>query len=119
MASKKILLVEDDEYIRAALSELFRCEGYNVVLAENGQMGLEVLAAEMPDLVFLDLMMPVLDGYGFLRGKEALPPNLSGIPVVLLTATGEKGAPNFPAREVLTKPVEIDKLLGVAARYLA
>lgn len=116
--AQKILIIEDDDQIRDALRELFLCEGYSVRVAENGREGLEMMRTERPKLIFLDLMMPVLDGFGFLRAKQEAASDLAAIPVVLITAAGERNAQGCKVQEILTKPVEIDKLLAVAQRYL-
>lgn len=115
---KQILVVEDDDSIRDALEELFAGEGYSVAVAENGSTGLAAMANVKPQLVLLDLMMPVLDGRGFLRALEE-PANaaIASTPVVLITAAGEKGAAGCKVSEVLTKPIDIEKLLAVAQKY--
>ena len=115
---KQILVIEDDDSIRDALEELFASEGFSVAVAENGSAGLAALAVAKPRLVLLDLMMPVLDGRGFLRELEAQGDrSLAATPVVLITAAGEKGASGCRVSEVLTKPIDIDKLLAVAQKY--
>lgn len=115
---KQILVVEDDDSIRDALKELFSGEGYSVAVAENGSTGLTVLANVKPCLVLLDLMMPVMDGRGFLRALEInADRELAATPVVLITAAGEKGAAGCKVSEVLTKPIDIEKLLAVAEKY--
>lgn len=120
MAQRKILVIEDDESIREALEEIFSGEGYSVVVAENGKAGLAAMMAARPCLVLLDLMMPVMDGRGFLRAvEESGDPALQAIPVVLITAAGEKGAAGCKVSEVLIKPLDIDKLLQVARNRCA
>ncbi len=115
---KQILVIEDDDSIRDALEELFSSEGFSVAVAENGSVGLDALALSKPRLVLLDLMMPVMDGRGFLRALETIPDrDLAATPVVLITAAGEKGASGCKVSEVLTKPIDIDKLLAVAQKY--
>ncbi|HEY8278703.1 MAG TPA: response regulator [Bdellovibrionota bacterium] len=115
---KQILVIEDDDSIREALEELFVSEGYSVAMAENGSTGLETLAKVKPCLVLLDLMMPVMDGRGFLRAMaQAENRSVAKTPVVLITAAGEKGAAGCQVSEVLTKPIDIAKLLQVAQRY--
>lgn len=114
----QILVVEDDDSIRDALKELFTSEGYSVAVSENGQTGFSALKEIQPRLVLLDLMMPVMDGRAFLRAvEEAKVPALSETPVVLITAAGEKGVTDCNVSEVLTKPIDIEKLLAVAQRY--
>lgn len=83
------VLVIDDEF---GIAELFEAvledEGYRVLTATNGKHGLEVLAEERADLVFLDYMMPVMDGAAVLRGMKA-DPALQGIPVVMMSSMPE------------------------------
>ncbi len=115
---KQILVIEDDDSIRDALEELFASEGFSVATAENGRVGLAALASTKPCLVLLDLMMPVLDGRGFLSAlEESDDRELASTPVVLITAAGEKGATGCKVSEVLTKPIDIEKLLAVATKY--
>jgi two-component system chemotaxis response regulator CheY len=115
---KQILVVEDDDSIRDALQELFAGEGYSVAVAENGSSGLAEMANVKPRLVLLDLMMPVMDGRGFLRALDEISDRkLAATPVVLITAAGEKGAAGCKVSEVLTKPIDIEKLLAVAQKY--
>lgn len=115
---KQILVIEDDDSIRDALEELFSSEGFSVAVAENGSIGLQALASAKPCLVLLDLMMPVMDGRGFLRALEEFPDRaLAATPIVLITAAGERGAAGCKVSEVLTKPIDIEKLLAVAQKY--
>ena len=83
------VVVIDDEF---GIAELFEAvledEGYRVLIATNGKRGLEVLAEERADLVFLDYMMPVMDGAAVLRGMKANP-TLQGIPVVMMSSMPE------------------------------
>lgn len=76
--TKKILITEDETLLRNALSEKLRLEGFEVLAAENGQKGLDLALAEHPDLILLDIIMPVMDGLTMLKklredawGKEA------------------------------------------------
>ena len=66
MPSKKILVIEDDDSIRELLVELLQSEGYLVVSVSNGLEGIKYLESHSnPDLILMDLMMPVMDGYSF------------------------------------------------------
>lgn len=80
----KILVVEDEEILLTALSEELRQEGFEVVGAKDGVEGLEKAAAEQPDLMLLDLVMPRLDGISALKQLKAQD-NTKEIPVVILT----------------------------------
>lgn len=69
----RVLIVDDDRSIRLLCATLLRCEGYDVIEAQDGQEGLERALAEAPDLVLLDISMPILDGFGLaaaLRSDE-------------------------------------------------
>lgn len=68
----KILVIDDDQGIRQLLDSLLRHKGYNVLLAENGQKGLELFRQERPDVIVLDLKMPEMDGLTVLRHVRSL-----------------------------------------------
>lgn len=81
---KRILIIEDEKPLREAFAYLLQSEGYEVVLAENGKIGLERLAKFKPHLILLDMLMPVMDGMTFL--KEAhLPAKFPGIKAIMLS----------------------------------
>ena len=82
---KTILIVEDDLEIRQSMQEILEEEGYTVLSAKNGSEGLQILndTSPLPGLVFLDLMMPVLDGYSF-RKSQLLNPKFALVPTVPL-----------------------------------
>lgn len=82
-----ILLVEDDATLRFSLSMALKSEGYRVVVASDGDEGLERALREPPDLVLLDVMMPKRNGFEVLRELRAHDPLL---PVLLVTARGEE-----------------------------
>src|SRR3989338_34909 len=80
----KILIVEDEEILLTALSEELKQEGFDAIGAKDGLEGVEKAAAEQPDLILMDLVMPKLDGIGALRQlKES--DQTKNIPVVILT----------------------------------
>jgi two-component system, OmpR family, response regulator MprA len=79
-----VLVVDDESVMQGLLQDILSAEGYQVATANNGEEGLERIAELHPDLVVLDLMMPVLDGWGVLRALEGR----SGIPpVIVLSAS--------------------------------
>ncbi|MFL6646633.1 MAG: response regulator, partial [Sulfurifustaceae bacterium] len=82
-----VLVIEDDADIRGCVVEALEGEGYTVVTAENGQEGIDSLrnAARLPDLIILDLMMPVKDGVEF-RMEQQAEPRWKDIPVIVMTA---------------------------------
>ena len=85
---KKVLIVEDDKYLRDVYSELIKSEGYNVLTAENGQIGLQTVLSQKPDIILLDLMMPVMDGKTMLHQLRSME-EFKKTPVVILTNAGD------------------------------
>ena len=86
--AKRILLVDDEKDIRDILRAILEHEGYSILEASDGSEGVEKASAEKPDLIILDIMMPVLDGFG---AAEKLKTNKDtfGIPIIMLTAKDE------------------------------
>ena len=84
-AEGPVLIIDDDPDARERMSAMLIREGWRVASAENGIAGLEATAAKKPCLILLDLMMPEMDGFGFLRALRAKP-EWRDIPVVVLTA---------------------------------
>ncbi len=120
--SKKILIIEDQATMRRNLALLLEMEGYRVVTAENGRLGLEVARQEMPDVILCDVMMPEMDGYAVvqhLREDAAF----AATPFLFLTAKGEKSdirvGMNFGADDYLTKPVVREDLLAAIEARLS
>jgi len=111
-----ILVVDDDQGAMEALSDILEYEGYHVERAQNGRQALEHLQTTRPcpDLIVLDLLMPVMDGWEF-RMRQKEDPELAGVPVLVVTAIGATAG--FDAVSVLRKPVDVDALLRTVARY--
>jgi two-component system, cell cycle response regulator DivK len=80
----KLLLVEDDKMISSMYMRRFTLEGFEVIQAFNGQEGLDTAHKERPDLILLDIMMPVMDGYTMYNKLQA-DPVIQSIPVIFLT----------------------------------
>ena len=118
---KRLLLVDDDEDLRASLAEALEDSGYAVIQAPDGQKALELLEAEHPDLVLLDLLMPVLNGWQFCQSKDENPATAS-IPVIAMSAAVSKD-PRSPyyidVDDFIAKPVELDELLAKIAGCVA
>jgi len=85
---KTILLVEDDEFIRSLLGDKFRSVGYDVKEAKDGKEGLEK-AKEKPDIILLDLLMPVMDGFEMLQQVKGIK-ELASVPVIVLSNVDQK-----------------------------
>jgi CheY-like chemotaxis protein len=115
-----VLVVDDDEDIRLAMSDTLEAEGYRVVLAEDGLDALAKLRAgsERPNLILLDLMMPNMDGSGFCAAKQQ-DPALSAIPVVIVSADSRvtQKAAELGVAGSLAKPVRIADLVATIERF--
>jgi two-component system alkaline phosphatase synthesis response regulator PhoP len=102
-----ILLIDDEPYILRALSFLLTHEGYTVLTADNGEEGLERIRDFHPPLVFLDIMLPRLNGYEVCK-QIRKDPSLSNIYVIMLSAKGQRddreGGMLSGADEYVTKP---------------
>ncbi len=111
----KILLVEDTEMNRDMLSRRLARKGHEVVLGEDGQEGVDMAASEAPDIILMDMSLPVIDGWEATRRIKAAP-ETAGIPVIALTAhamaSDREKALDAGCDDYDTKPVELDRLLG-------
>ena len=87
--AQKILVVEDDQFLRELYDELLKEEGYDVSLAEDGEKGLAQMQKGGFDLVLLDIMLPKIDGLEILRRVKNKPPEKQNGPTVLLTNLGQ------------------------------
>jgi CheY-like chemotaxis protein len=116
----KILVVDDEFGIGELLRDLLSEEGHEVLLAINGRQGLELMAQARPELVFLDFMMPMLDGAGVLKAMAANPA-LSQIPVILMSSLPEATIDTRAHGHVryVRKPFRIENILELAATTLA
>ena len=117
-ASVPILVVDDDLAIRTMLETVLEDEGYQVVLAGNGQEALEQVRRQRPALVLLDLMMPIMNGWEFLETVKTTP-ELKNLPILLLSASREVAATaqQGVVKGYLPKPFELDKLLFYVERF--
>ena len=116
----KILVVDDEFGIGELLREVLRDDDHQVVLAINGRQGLQMVANEQPDLVFLDFMMPVLNGVGMLKAMME-DPNMAQIPVIIMSSLPEASVAERAHGHVgfVRKPFQINTILDVAAAALA
>ena len=120
-SNKPILVVDDDPDIRDSIASALEIEGYNVLMAENGRVALDLLLSlqlnELPRCIMLDLMMPVMTGEEFLHAIDKEHIQLKDIPVVVASANGSLLKSNFLAREILKKPIDINDLYRIAEQY--
>jgi two-component system, OmpR family, alkaline phosphatase synthesis response regulator PhoP len=122
--AKKILLVDDEPHLRMLLQqtlEELEDEGVELLIAENGEIALETIKQEKPDLVFLDVMMPKMSGFDVCNQvKNVL--GMKDIYIVMLTAKGQeadkKKAMEMGANLYLTKPFDPDEVLEKAQEIL-
>lgn len=122
----KILIVDDEVYIRSlleqTLEELEDEFDFELLTAVNGGEGLAVIRRERPQLVFLDVMMPVMNGYDVCAAIRQQP-DLAGIQVVMLTAKGQETdrqrGLDLGANHFVTKPFDPDQIISLARGLLA
>jgi len=111
----KILLVEDNELNRDMLSRRLARRGYEVVIAIDGQQGIDRAGSDNPDLILMDLSLPVIDGWTATRQIKGNP-DTGRIPVIALTAHAMAGdrerALEAGCDDYDSKPVELDRLIG-------
>ena len=111
----RILLVEDNEMNRDMLSRRLRRRGYEVIIAVDGQMGIDMTKSETPDLILMDMSLPVIDGWEATRALKAHD-ETKEIPIIALTAhamsTDRDKAIQAGCDDYDTKPIELSRLLG-------
>jgi DNA-binding response OmpR family regulator len=117
---EKVLIVEDDAALRLAMTKALRAGGYEVVVAKDGDEGLEMALADPPDVVLLDVMLPKKNGYEVLAALRERDPDM---PIVMITAKGEEADKvrglELGADEYVVKPVGVAELqarVGAALR---
>ncbi len=112
---KVILLIEDSLDIRENISEILELEGFHVLTAENGELGVEIAQRKRPDLILCDINMPVLDGFGVLLNINKNV-KTAGIPFIFLTGQTElsdkKNSLTLGADDYITKPFDPEVLLA-------
>ena len=117
----QILVVEDDDAIRELVSDVLRDDGYDVREATNGAEALKQVCNERPDLIVLDLMMPVMDGWAFVE-ECRVKAFCEDVPIVVTSAshdlpTTAERLRSFGVRTCLAKPFDVDGLLALVERY--
>jgi CheY-like chemotaxis protein len=119
MTGSRILVVEDDASLREVLAEILSEEGYRVQCAANGAEALALLEGTgAPDLILLDLMMPVMNGWELSRSLRA-DPRLARVPLVVLSARGSASPGAVPEADAfLAKPFDAARLLQTVSRLL-
>jgi two-component system, cell cycle response regulator DivK len=119
--SKKILLVEDEIANRLLFVDVLEHNGYTMVEAENGAIAVDLAQSEKPDLILMDMQLPVKDGMTATREIKAIP-EISQIPVVALTASVMKDERqkmiDSGCSEVVSKPILARALVEVVQKYI-
>jgi two-component system sensor histidine kinase/response regulator len=116
MSNARILVVEDDTHLMEGIRDILELNGYEVLTATNGFVGLEVLQSQNqpPDLIVSDIMMPRMDGYAFFNAVRA-EEDWIAIPFIFLTAKGERDdifrGKSMGAEDYVVKPFDADELL--------
>jgi DNA-binding response OmpR family regulator len=113
-----VLIVEDDADLREMMAQLLTLEGFKAATVANGREALEYLHANdhKPDVILLDLMMPVMDGWEFRRKMQA-DPDVADVPVIVLSALDQARVSGVPADAFLKKPLDFDRLLKLVRSY--
>ena len=114
--SKRVLIVEDEPYLCDLIADVLEAEGHVPTKAANGLEALNHVTADPPQLILLDLMMPVMDGWEFRRRQQA-DPAVSGVPVIVLSALDPSRAADVNANAFLKKPLDFDRLLALVRGY--
>lgn len=125
MTTRSVLIVDDEIHIRALLEQTLEDledDGITIVIAEDGAAGLEAVRTHRPELVFLDVMMPRMNGYDVCQEVKGDPDLAASTYVVMLTAKGQevdrsRGA-EVGADIYTTKPFDPDEILDIARRVL-
>ena len=122
MARRKVLLVDDDEFILSFLKIHFESRGFQVILAKNGQSALFWAQRERPDLILLDMGMPVLPGWVTAHELKIRGTVTENIPIIAVTAhtaaDDEDAARKAGCDDFVAKPIDADKLFEAVDRVL-
>jgi two-component system alkaline phosphatase synthesis response regulator PhoP len=118
---KSILFIDDEPDILAVTTFRLKKLGYHILLANNGKEGMEIVRNECPSLIFLDLLMPEMDGYQFCKELKKDQRD-KDIPIILFTAVEDlsvqKALKETGAQGVLNKPYEPNELLEMIKKFL-
>jgi len=116
--TKDVLVVEDEVYLCELIGDVIESEGHTVRKASNGLEALERMKERKPQLVLLDLMMPIMDGWEFMEALRANP-QWDGVPIVIITAIYDvkRTQEETGARAVITKPFDIDQITEIVRLY--
>lgn len=115
----RILVVDDAEFMRLRLSKLLASNGYEVIEAADGQQAVERYRELKPDLVLMDITMPVMDGIAAVKGIKQVDPSAT---IIMCSALGQQSmvieAVKAGAKDFVVKPFEPDKILAAIKKHL-
>lgn len=116
---KKVLVIDDDPAIRQTIQDVLEIQGYEVATASDGEEGIKILESmnSSPCMILLDLMMPGMNGWGFLDYQRSHP-DFSSVPVIICSAY-EASARSISDKPVLIKPVKYESLVGAVKAFCA
>ncbi|OGO32382.1 MAG: hypothetical protein A2Z29_02190 [Chloroflexi bacterium RBG_16_56_11] len=116
-AKKKVLVVDDEQKLLRVLSIKLKISGFDVITAPDGQLALELIETEQPDIMLMDIIMPVLDGFQVLEKLRTF----SDIPVIALSARTENAgkAISLGADCFVSKPFDVDNLISLVEKTLS
>jgi len=116
----KILVVDDAAFMRMRASKLLTDNGYEVIEAENGLDAVEKYKAERPDLVIMDITMPVMDGIEAVKAIKSFDPDAT---IIMCSALGQQAmvinAVRAGAKDFIVKPFQPDRILATVKKFLA
>jgi len=119
MAHKpRILVIDDDESILEFIAGVLNDEGYQASTATNGEEGLEAAAQAPPDLILLDMRMPVMDGWQFAEAYHRRPGRRAPIIVITAARDAASSAEQIGAQGYLAKPFDLEDLLALVSKYV-
>lgn len=114
---KSVMIVDDDPAIREILKEAFRDQGFVVITASNGEVAFRALSSFDPDVIVLDIHMPIMDGVAFAAAYQARPGRHAPI-VVFSTAADSQRVRSIRPASVIMKPCDLDLLIATVERQL-
>ena len=114
----KVLVAEDDASVRLTIEFVLADEGFQVLLAEDGEQALDLARSELPDVILLDQIMPKLDGKQVLKALRA-EEQTRDIPVFVLTGMARGAAEDWPGAQFVGKPFSPDDLVRLIRKRLA
>jgi DNA-binding response OmpR family regulator len=115
MDGGRVLVVDDDPNIRETVADCLEDEGYRVVTAADGAQGLAAVERERPDVILLDMRMPVLDGWGFARAYRARHDAEARLVCMTAAANARAWGQEIGADACLSKPFDLDALFAAVA----